>query len=200
MAFGDVLPVKLHASVNDLRGQVFSRLTVIEYESKGRWRCRCECGDEKVVYGDNLEDGLTRSCGCLMREVNAKRMVNVGNAEAKDFVTLAQDALPTACYEELCVMQVDAFNPDARTIHIERSKSGKGRYIPLSDEGVTFFTTEVEDKKPTVLMLIHKDGRQWLVDRTPGLGFRVGCFCRSILSLSGELQQNHCKNLFYPYL
>src|ERR1700733_124667 len=85
MAFGDVLPVKLHASVNDLRGQVFSRPTVIEYESKGRWRCRCECGDEKVVYGDNLEDGLTRSCGCLMREVNAKRMVNVGNAEAKDY-------------------------------------------------------------------------------------------------------------------
>ena len=92
---------------------------------------------------------------------------------AKDFVTLAQDALPTACYEELCVMQVDAFNPDARTIHIERSKSGKGSYIPLSDEGVTSFTTEVKDKKPTDLMFTRKDGRQRLVDRTPGPGFRV---------------------------
>ena len=83
MAFGDVLPVKLHASVNDLRGQVFSRLTVIEYEGKGRWRCRCECGNAKVVYGDNLEDGLTQSCGCLMREVNAEKMVNVVKLELR---------------------------------------------------------------------------------------------------------------------
>jgi hypothetical protein len=85
MVFGDVLPVKLHASVNNLRGQVFSRLTVIEYEGKGRWRCRCECGNAKVVYGDNLEDCLTQSCGCLTRKVNAERMVNVGKAGPKNY-------------------------------------------------------------------------------------------------------------------
>jgi hypothetical protein len=82
MAFRDVLPVKLQPGVNDLRGQVFARLTVVEYEGKGRWRCRCECGNAKAVYGDNLEDGLTQSCGCLLHEVIAERMVNVGKAGA----------------------------------------------------------------------------------------------------------------------
>ena len=77
MAFGDVLPVKLQADVNDLRGQVFTRLTVVERDGKGRWRCRCECGNAKVVYCENLTDGLTQSCGCLMRELIAERMANV---------------------------------------------------------------------------------------------------------------------------
>lgn len=51
----------------DLTGQQFGKLTVIERaESKGRtrWRCVCECGNETVVFTNNLTRLHTTSCGC----------------------------------------------------------------------------------------------------------------------------------------
>ena len=56
----------------NLTGQVFGRLTVVERaENKGKqpaWRCRCSCGNEKIVSGGNLKSGSVASCGCLQRE------------------------------------------------------------------------------------------------------------------------------------
>ena len=56
----------------DLTGMTFGRLTVIERaENKNghiAWRCKCSCGNECIVFGVNLKNGNTQSCGCLMRE------------------------------------------------------------------------------------------------------------------------------------
>lgn len=57
----------------DITGQRFGRLTVIEYAGKtsryiSLWRCRCDCGREKVVSRKNLIGGGTRSCGCLFKD------------------------------------------------------------------------------------------------------------------------------------
>lgn len=66
--------------VADLTGQRFGMLTVIErvenYEhetlypwcksnktSFSRWKCRCDCGEVRLVLGTNLRAGRTRSCG-----------------------------------------------------------------------------------------------------------------------------------------
>ena len=54
----------------DITGEVFGKLTVIELAeitSYGmtKWRVRCECGNEKVVFGKNMLEGLTLSCGCM---------------------------------------------------------------------------------------------------------------------------------------
>lgn len=60
--------------LNDLTGQVFERLTVIGPGKKSRyWTCRCECGNEKDISATCLTAGMTRSCGCLRREVTTKR-------------------------------------------------------------------------------------------------------------------------------
>ncbi len=60
----------------DLVGQKFGRWTVIAFTSVQKempmWLCRCECGIEKEVHGGNLRKGLTRSCGCLKREVTSR--------------------------------------------------------------------------------------------------------------------------------
>ena len=63
------------SSLIDLTGQTFGRLTVLKYHGvndKGihMWLCRCECGNEKVVRGDALRYGITRSCGCLAHEAH----------------------------------------------------------------------------------------------------------------------------------
>ena len=53
----------------DRTGKVYGRLTVLKRSrndkfGKVKWLCRCECGKEVVVVGDNLRRGNTTSCGC----------------------------------------------------------------------------------------------------------------------------------------
>ena len=58
----------------DLAGERFGKLTVLSLAETRTspngvkrlvWLCRCECGRESLVYGNNLTSGCTRSCGCL---------------------------------------------------------------------------------------------------------------------------------------
>lgn len=56
-------------------GMRFGRLTVIEQlPQRGihkMWRCQCDCGNIKDVYDTNLKRGKTKSCGCLVKDVNS---------------------------------------------------------------------------------------------------------------------------------
>ncbi|MGA7523479.1 MAG: tyrosine-type recombinase/integrase [Acidobacteriaceae bacterium] len=73
-----------------------------------------------------------------------------------EFRAMVRGALYTGCrYGELTAMRVDAFNPDANTIHVERSKSGKGRYIPLTEEGAAFFASIASERKADAPMFTH---------------------------------------------
>lgn len=61
------------SKLNDLTGQRFGRLTVLERaetksDRKTRWLCRCDCGNETIVYGRYLRKGNTKSCGCYQKE------------------------------------------------------------------------------------------------------------------------------------
>lgn len=61
----------------DLTGQKFGRLTVIAEAGKSKrgrilWHCVCECGNERIVVGENLRSGGTKSCGCFQREQASK--------------------------------------------------------------------------------------------------------------------------------
>ena len=49
-------------------GQVFGKLKVIHYENATKVHVECECGKWKVVHWSSLQNGLTRSCGCLRDE------------------------------------------------------------------------------------------------------------------------------------
>lgn len=37
------------------------------------WLCQCDCGKQKVVIGEDLKNGSTKSCGCLFKEGNNKK-------------------------------------------------------------------------------------------------------------------------------
>lgn len=57
-------------NLKDLTGQRFGRLTVVAREGQTRrvkWKCLCDCGNTKVVFGCHLGRG-TNSCGCIWRE------------------------------------------------------------------------------------------------------------------------------------
>lgn len=64
--------------VKDLTGQRFGRLTVIEQDKNRttkavKWVCQCDCGKIVSVAGFNLQNGNSRSCGCLNSETVTKR-------------------------------------------------------------------------------------------------------------------------------
>jgi len=63
--------------IRDIQSQKFGRLTVVcptGKRSKQRgviWLCRCDCGNLKEVRSDQLISGITKSCGCLQKEMAA---------------------------------------------------------------------------------------------------------------------------------
>lgn len=60
----------------DLTGKRFEKLVVIKYVEKGKWLCKCDCGNEKIIRGDSLKQRLTLSCGCLHKRIVAKTCKN----------------------------------------------------------------------------------------------------------------------------
>jgi hypothetical protein len=76
----------------DLTGQRFGRLLVlgvhperVRYGKNKRavaalWHCVCACGEQRFVFGSNLRQGLSRSCGCLIRDTTTKRNTKHGHA------------------------------------------------------------------------------------------------------------------------
>lgn len=61
----------------DLSGQRFGRLFVVKRApNKGPhlyWYVHCDCGKEKIVRGECLRGGKTKSCGCYRQETTRKR-------------------------------------------------------------------------------------------------------------------------------
>lgn len=57
----------MSALPKDLTGLVQGRLTIINFQGGGRWKCSCACGTEKVLARTDIARGI-QSCGCLKRE------------------------------------------------------------------------------------------------------------------------------------
>ena len=81
-------------------GNVYGRLEVIGVADKSpkdrhaRWLCRCTCGEQCVVAGNDLRRGQTQSCGCLASELAAEKMQKFnrklgrfGLPDAQGFIT-----------------------------------------------------------------------------------------------------------------
>ena len=76
------------AKAIDLTGKRFGRWTVIARKGSKMygepnasssfplWLCRCDCGTEAIVMGENLKNGRSKSCGCLRDELLRNRRRN----------------------------------------------------------------------------------------------------------------------------
>lgn len=57
----------------DMIGERIGRLVVTEFAGLDKykrclWKCKCDCGNECVVFGGHLRQGHTTSCGCVQAE------------------------------------------------------------------------------------------------------------------------------------
>jgi integrase len=155
-------------------------LTVLKAALNCAWR-----DDETPVDDDKPWRSVTP-----FAKVDAARVRYLQIAEAKRLVNacepgfrkLVQAALQTGCrYGELARLRVQDFNPDAGTVHVRESKSGKPRHVYLTDEGAAFFRQLCVGKPGGALLLpnearlgrsieraeIERKRRQERGDKTP---------------------------------
>lgn len=74
----------------DLTGRKFGRLTVIDLQrTDGRiyWKCKCDCGNIKLIPRGSLVSGRTRSCGCYNRERAVETNTTHGMTETRLYQT-----------------------------------------------------------------------------------------------------------------
>jgi hypothetical protein len=74
-------------------GDPFERLTVISFSHRdsrrhAHWNCLCKCGTVCVVDQCSLVKGVSRSCGCLQRELLAERNRTHGLADTPEYQAL----------------------------------------------------------------------------------------------------------------
>lgn len=68
--------------IKDLTGREFGGLTVIKLSERtdarhnGYWLCKCRCGETKIIRGNHLVTGVTKSCGCRHKEYGKHGMKN----------------------------------------------------------------------------------------------------------------------------
>ncbi|MGE3366909.1 MAG: tyrosine-type recombinase/integrase [Rhizobiaceae bacterium] len=94
-----------------------------------------------------------------LTEAECVRLVNVADP---DFRPMVRAALLTGCrYGELAALRVSDFNPDAGTIAVRTSKSGKPRHVVLTDEGRAFFAEAAAGKEAGAPILARPDGERW---------------------------------------
>jgi len=90
----------------------------------------------------------------------AQRLINGCDP---DFRLLVRAALETGARlgELVAGLQVHDFNPDAGTLAIRQSKSGKARHVVLTEEGAAFFKQLCTGRPGHATMLLRADGQPW---------------------------------------
>jgi integrase len=90
---------------------------------------------------------------------DTRRLVNACDP---DFRRLVTAALLTGCrYGELVRMTGADFNPDAGTVAIRTSKSGKPRHVVLTPEGAEFFALQATGKPAGALLFVRANGKPY---------------------------------------
>ena len=80
--------------LKDITGKRFGKLVAIKRvgsaDNNATWLCRCDCGNTTIVKENSLQQGLTRSCGCLTTNFSGSLCEN----EVKDYIATLTDEKP----------------------------------------------------------------------------------------------------------
>lgn len=133
-------------------------LTILKAALNRAWRAGKVSSDASWRRVEPFED----VDAARIRYLQIPEATRLINAAEPDFRALVRGGLETgARYGELCALQVRDFNPDAGTIAIRTSKSGKPRHIVLTDDGAAFFARHAAGRLGTAPMFEKAAGGSW---------------------------------------
>jgi hypothetical protein len=99
----------MHGNVIDISGRKFGRWIVVSTAFSNRrgvimWNCQCDCGTSRIVSGNQLRRGMSRSCGCLkieeLREIMKYRNLTHGLSCTPAYRSWT--SMKTRCYDRKC--------------------------------------------------------------------------------------------------
>jgi len=133
-------------------------LTILKAALNRAWRegrISSDAAWRRVEPFENVDAARIR----YLRLAEAQRLINACDPH---FRPLVEGALHTgARYGELTRLQVHDFNPDAGTVAIRVSKSGKARHVVLTEEGQALFTRLAMGREGSVPIFTRPDGEPW---------------------------------------
>jgi len=133
-------------------------LTILKAGLNHAWREGLPVDPEvwrRVKPFDKVEAAKVR----YLDHAEAQRLLNACDPA---FRALVRGALYTgARYGELGRLQVKDYHADSGTLYVAESKSGKPRYIPLTDEGRAFFSQQVAGKNGKDRIFTRENGEPW---------------------------------------
>jgi integrase len=102
----------------------------------------------------NASEPLVR----YLEPAEASRLVNASPADLR---ALVRGALMTGCrYGELVALRVQDFRADSQSVYVHESKSGRPRHVPLSAEGLAFFSELAAGRGGAATMFLRA-GKPW---------------------------------------
>lgn len=105
----------------DLKGMRFGWLVADEYLGGGKWLCKCDCGNTKIVKSNWITSGRMLSCGC--REFELRSKSHSTHAKSKDRL-----------YSVFYNMKGRCYNPNNKAY-----ENYGGRGIKICDEWLNDF-------------------------------------------------------------
>ena len=176
---------------NDLTGQKFGRLTVLErdYSRKGKnsyWICQCDCGNITSVQSTHLKHGDTQSCGCLNRErVSKAKLIDLTGQKFNRLTVLKRDFSKTG-HSVYWICQCDCGN--VVSVQGNHLKNGNVQSCGcLSKErSLEINTIDLMNQKFNHLTVLERDttktgkGAYWICQ----------CDCGNTVSVSGRNLRN----------
>jgi len=159
------MPQKSHPK-HDLAGLTFGRLRVIKLAAmrppnRNRWWvCDCECGKQIEVRTDQLVLGITRSCGCLQRDV-ARKLMNGNERNLQHGHARFPQHTPE--YNSWQAMRQRCLNPN-----YHHFKDYGGRGVSICRRWIDSFEAFLEDMGPKPSSKHSLDRKRANGNYTPG--------------------------------
>jgi integrase len=133
-------------------------LTILKAALNRAWRAGKASSDaawRRVEPFENVDPARVR----YLTVAESTRLINGSESDFRDLVHAA--LLTGARYGELSRLRTNDFNPDAGTLSVRQSKSGKPRHVVLTDEGIRFFRSICAGRAGVEIIFKRRSGGNW---------------------------------------